>query len=195
MFLIDVISSESIVSTVSAWSRMARVVSLKVDGQSTTTRSLVDRRASTMRLAPAGVISSAISGDGGASRTLIPAEWLIVNVSRDSISEVLSISGMMSAIDLFLGFRLSRTPMSPNWNEASTSVVVWPSSVAAATARLTASVVRPTPPLGPNTATTRPGSLRSRSVFSDRTATAVAPPAEAGGGATAMRESFSCSRV
>ena len=33
-----------------------------------------------------------------------------------------------------------------------------PSSVAAATARLTATVVRPTPPLGLNTATIRPGS-------------------------------------
>ena len=33
-----------------------------------------------------------------------------------------------------------------------------PSSVAAATARLTATVVRPTPPLGLKTATIRPGS-------------------------------------
>ena len=66
-------------------------------------------------------------------------------------------------MDLFLGLRLSRTPTSPNWNEASTRQVRWPSSVAAATARLTASVVRPTPPLGPNTATMRPGSSSSRS--------------------------------
>ena len=89
---------------------------------------------------------------------------------------------MRSAIDLFLGLRLSRTPTSPNWNEPSTRQVRWPSSVAAATARLTASVVRPTPPLGPNTATTRPGSPSSRSTWG-RTATAVAPPLAAAGGA------------
>ena len=62
MFLIDVISSDSIVRTVSARSRMARVVSLNDDMQSTTTRSCVARSASIMRLAMAGVISSAISG-------------------------------------------------------------------------------------------------------------------------------------
>ena len=38
-----------------------------------------------MRLAPAGVMSSAISGDGGASSTLIPAEWLMTKVSSDSM--------------------------------------------------------------------------------------------------------------
>ena len=59
------------------------------------------------------------------------------------------------------GFRLSRTPTSPNWNEPSTTTTCLPSSVAAATARLTATVVRPTPPLGLNTATTMPGSPRS----------------------------------
>ncbi len=158
MFLIDVISSDSIVRTVSARSRMASVVSLKDDMQSTTTRSWDTRSASIMRLAPCGVMSSAISGDGGASSTRMPAEWLMRNVSSDSVSP-LSSSGMRSATDLFLGLRLSRTPTSPNWNEASTRHVRWPSSVAAATARLTARVVRPTPPLGPNTATTRPGSL------------------------------------
>ena len=162
--------------------------------QSTTTRSFWARRASTMRLAPAGVMSSAISGDGGASSTLMPAEWLMTKVSRDSMSPFSS-SGMRSAMDLFLGLRLSRTPMSPNWNEPSTRQVRWPSSVAAATARLTASVVRPTPPLGPNTATTRPGSPSSRSTWG-RTATAVAPPLLAtGGGWTAIRDCFSCSRV
>ena len=36
--------------------------------------------------------------------------------------------------------------------------VRWPSSAAAATARFTAIVVRPTPPFGLNTATTWPGS-------------------------------------
>ena len=161
MFLIDVISSDSIVRTVSARSRMAMVVSLNDDMQSTITRSWVARSASSMRLAPGGVISSAISGDGGASSTRMPAEWLMRNVSSDSASPASS-SGIRSAMDLFLGLRLSRTPTSPNWNEASTRQVRWPSSVAAATARFTASVVRPTPPLGPNTATMRPGSSSSR---------------------------------
>ena len=91
MFLIDVISSDSIVRTVSAVSRIASVVSLKDDMQSTTTRSCVARSASSMRLAPAGVISSAISGDGGASSTRMPAEWLIRNVSSDSSSPALEL--------------------------------------------------------------------------------------------------------
>ena len=65
---------------------------------------------------------------------------------------------MRSAIDLLFGFRLSRTPTSPNWNEPSTSTTFLPSSVAAATARLTATVVRPTPPFGLKTATIRSGS-------------------------------------
>jgi hypothetical protein len=59
---------------------------------------------------------------------------------------------------LVLGIEVSRTPTSPNWNEPSTSTTFLPSSVAAATARLTARVVRPTPPFGLNTATTCPGS-------------------------------------
>ena len=114
------------------------------------------------------------------------------NVSSDSGSPFSS-SGIRSAMDLFLGLRLSRTPTSPNWNEASTRQVRWPSSVAAATARLTASVVRPTPPLGPNTATTRPGSSSSRA----GTAAAWRPPVPSVGAAgwTAIRESFSRSRV
>ena len=87
----------------------------------------------------------------------MPAEWLIRNVSSESGSPVSS-SGTRSAMDLFLGLRLSRTPTSPNWNDASTMTTFLPSSVAAATARLTATVVRPTPPLGLKTATTRPGS-------------------------------------
>ena len=78
----------------------------------------------------------------------MPAEWLITNVSMDSTLAGLSSSGTRSAIDLFFGLRLSSTPTSPNWNEPSTRTTFLPSSVAAATARLTATVVRPTPPLG-----------------------------------------------
>ena len=85
--------------------------------------------------------------------------------------------------------------MSPNWNEASTRHVRWPSSVAAATARLTASVVRPTPPFGPNTATTRPGSPSSRSGVADAGRTATADEAEDAAGIPAIRVSLSCSRV
>ncbi len=110
-----------------------------------------------MTLTPAAVIISAVSGDGGASRTLTPAVWLIRNVSSESRVPASS-SGIRSAIDLLLGFRLSRTPTSPNWNEASTMTTFLPSSEAAAMARLTATVVRPTPPFGLKTATTWPGS-------------------------------------
>ena len=46
MFLMDVISSDSIVRTVSARSRIARVVSLNDAMQSTTTRSCVMRSVS-----------------------------------------------------------------------------------------------------------------------------------------------------
>ena len=89
----------------------------------------------------------------------MPAEWLMTNVSIDSTSlPACSSSGTRSAIDLFFGFRLSRTPTSPNWKEPSTRTTFLPSSVAAATAMLTATVVRPTPPLGLKTATTWPGS-------------------------------------
>ena len=147
--------------------------------------------ASIIRLAMTGVMSSAISGLGGASSTRMPAEWLMTNVSMDSGSPCSS-SGMSSAIDLFFGFRLSRTPTSPNWNDPSTRQVFWPSSVAAATARLTASVVRPTPPFGPNTATTRPGSPGSRSAPIARSAGVAAAAAA---GCTAIRDCFSRSRV
>ena len=115
----------------------------------------------------------------------------MMNVSSDSASPASS-SGMRSAIDLFLGLRLSRTPTSPNWNDASTRQVRWPSSVAAATARLTASVVRPTPPLGPKTATMRPGSASLAVVaggWRPRRRRAAAP------GWTAIRDCFSRSRV
>ncbi len=191
MFLMLVISRLSIVRMMSAVSRIASVVSLKYAVQSTTTRSCVLRSASMTRLMPDGVISSAISGDGGASRTRMPAEWLITNVSIDSTSwPACSSSGTRSAIDLFLGFRLSRTPTSPNWKEPSTRTTFLPSSVAAATARLTATVVRPTPPLGLKTATT--GRARRCRSLPDRSAR---PPAEAGGAATEIRLCFSRSRV
>ena len=89
----------------------------------------------------------------------MPAEWLMTKVSIDSTScPACSSSGTRSAIDLFLGLRLSRTPTSPNWKEASTRTTRLPRSVAAATDMLTATVVRPTPPFGLNTATTVPGS-------------------------------------
>ena len=77
----------------------------------------------------------------------MPDEWSIRKVSIESSSPASS-SGMRSAIDLLRGLRLSSTPTSPNWNEPSISATRLPSSVAAATARLTATVVRPTPPLG-----------------------------------------------
>ena len=60
-------------------------------------------------------------------------------------------------MDLLRGLRLRRTPTSPNWNEASTSATRLP-SWAAATARFTDTVVRPTPPFGLNRATTDAGS-------------------------------------
>ena len=84
MFLMLVISRLSSVRITSAASRTARVVSLKYDVQSTTTRSCVRRSASRTFLTPSAVISSAISGDGGASSTRTPEEWLIRNVSSDS---------------------------------------------------------------------------------------------------------------
>ena len=65
-------------------------------------------------------------------------------------------------MDLFFGLRLSSTPTSPNWKLASTSATGWPCSAAMATARLTASVVRPTPPLGEKRVMTRPGFARRR---------------------------------
>ena len=105
---------------------------------------------------PAGVMSSAISGEGGASRTRMPDECVSVNFSTDSGSSPCSSSGTSSAMDLSFGFRLRRTATSPNWNDASTRVTFLPSSEAAATARLTAIVVRPTPPFGLKTATTWP---------------------------------------
>ncbi len=121
----------------------------------------------------------------------MPAEWLITNVSIDSTSSpACSSSGTRSAIDLFFGFRLSRTPTSPNWNEPSTRTTFLPSSVAAATAMLTATVVRPTPPLGLKTATTCPGSPPVP-------AASAAPPPEPAwaGAAIAIRLCLSRSRV
>ncbi len=123
----------------------------------------------------------------------MPAEWLMTKVSMDSGSPCSS-SPIRSAMDLFFGLRLSSTPTSPNWNDASTRQVFWPSSVAAATARFTASVVRPTPPFGPKTATTRPGSPSSRTLLVGRGAAATGAAAAAAGWTT-IRESFSCSRV
>ena len=73
-----------------------------------------------------------------------------MNVSSDSTSSAWS-SPARSAIDLLRGLRLSSTPTSPNWNDASTSATRLP-SCAAATARFTATVVRPTPPFGLKTA-------------------------------------------
>ena len=63
-----------------------------------------------------------------------------------------------------------------------------PSSVAAATARLTATVVRPTPPFGLKTATMMPGSPGSP------VRTAAVPPAAAAG-MTAIRLCLSRSRA
>src|SRR5450759_1559883 len=89
----------------------------------------------------------------------MPDEWAIVNASTDSESLPGSSWGTSSAMDLSLGFRLSKTATSPNWNDASTSVTFLPNSDDAATARLTAIVVRPTPPFGLKTATTWPSAV------------------------------------
>ena len=104
------------------------------------------------------VTSSAISGLGGASSTLMPVLWLMSVVSTSSSSAAPG-SATTSMIDLFLGLRFSSTPTSPNWKEPSTSVTVWRCSPARATARFTASVVRPTPPLGAKSVTMRPAFL------------------------------------
>ncbi len=102
---------------------------------------------------------------------MAPVEWVITNVSSDSGSPPASSSGTKSAIDLFLGLRLSSTPTSPNWKEPSTRTTSAPGSDAAATAMFTAIVVRPTPPFGLKTATTRPG---SRATAARGSATGVA---------------------
>ena len=187
MFLMLVISRVSIVRTMSAESRIARVVSLKRPCSRRPRGRGPGAGASRIRLMPPGVISSAISGTAARAGRGCPAEWLMTNVSSDSSSPASS-SGTRSAIDLFLGFRLSRTPTSPNWNEPSTRTTFLPSSVAAATARLTASVVRPTPPLGLKTATTRPGSPARRSVHGAAAGVAPAPrPGRRGDPAAASR--------
>src|ERR1035437_3838375 len=59
-------------------------VSLNHAAQSTTTSSLCLRRISMTCFTPAGVMSSAISGEGGASKTRIPDEWLSVKVWIES---------------------------------------------------------------------------------------------------------------
>ena len=110
MFLIDVISRVRTVRITSALSRMASVVSLNDEAQSTTVSSWRDRSTSMTRLIAAGVTSSAISGEGGASRTLTPDEWAMTKVSSDSGSPPESSSGTRSAIDLLFGFRFRRTP-------------------------------------------------------------------------------------
>ena len=77
----------------------------------------------------------------------MPDEWLMTNVSTDSSSPASS-SGTRSAIDLFFGLRLSRTPTSPNWNEPSTRTTFL--TEARRPRRppvLTAMVVRPDPAL------------------------------------------------
>ena len=96
-------------------------------------------------------------------------------------------SWMTSAMDLFLGFRLSSTPTSPNWKLPSTMHTRLPHSMAAATPRLTAMVVRPTPPLGEKTVTMRPASCSSAP------SSPVAAAAETAARST-MRPSFSRSR-
>ena len=160
MFLMLVISRVRTVRITSAASRIARVESLNAAEQSTTTRS-ARRRAGSR--GPAGSRtgsparpSPATAGPGGPSS---PLEWVMTkDVQRVRLAADLQLGDDRSAIDLFLGFRLRRTPTSPNWNEPSTRTTSLPGSEAAATAVFTAIVVRPTPPLGLKTATTRPGS-------------------------------------
>jgi hypothetical protein len=91
---------------------------------------------------------------------------------------------------LFFGLRLSSTPTSPNWNEPSISTTLLPSSVAAAIARLTAIVVRPTPPFGEKTATTWPSWSPPSSIVP-----LPPPPVETTTGAVARRLCFSRSRA
>ena len=116
------------------------------------TQSWVSRSMSTILRRYAGVTRSAPSGEGGASSTRIPVEWSIITDSRMSRSG--SPPSTASSIERFFGFRLSRTPTSPNWRFASTSATRWSVSRRIASARFVASVVRPTPPFGEKTAMT-----------------------------------------
>jgi hypothetical protein len=82
----------------------------------------------------------------------------VINEGRlDGVRIAVWSSRARSAIDWFFGLRLSRTPTSPNWSPPSTSATRLSSSVLAATAKFTARVVRPTPPLGAKNVTTCPG--------------------------------------
>ena len=158
MFLILVISRLSIVRITSAASRMASVVSLKYDGA-------VDDDEVVVRAQRLEDLLDAGGGDHlgrlGRRRREQDADAGGV-VDQERVERVerrrrrARGSGRRSTCSC--GFRLSRTPTSPNWNEPSMMTTFLPSSVAAATARLTATVVRPTPPLGLKTATIRPGS-------------------------------------
>ena len=115
MFLMLVISSVRMVRITSDMSSSASDTSLKWGHRSTTVKSLVSRRRPIMRRIWSTVISSAISGLGGASRTLMPVLWLMSVVSTRSSSVAVG-SATTSMMDLFLGFRFSSTPTSPNWN-------------------------------------------------------------------------------
>src|SRR6266511_337920 len=103
----------------------------------------------------APVMSSADSGVGGASSTLIPDECETSTVSRTSASAVWN-EPTRSATVFALGFMLRITPMSPNGRLPSTSATGFPVSWCSATARFVAIVVRPTPPFGENSVMTLP---------------------------------------
>src|SRR5438094_302272 len=90
-----------------------------------------------------------------------------VGTVEDELDLALAVA---KAIDMFVGLSLSMTPTSPNWNEPSTRTTFFPSSLAAATATLTAIVVRPTPPFGLKNATTWPSRAWVRPLLVDVTA-------------------------
>ena len=108
----------------------------------------------------------------------MPVEWSIMTDSRMSRSG--SPPSTASSIERFFGFRLSRTPTSPNWRLASTSATLWSVSRRSARARFVAIVVRPAPPFGEKTAMTWCSSTLSSPDLED--------------GAAASRVAWICSR-
>ncbi len=91
---------------------------------------------------------SAISMRGGASRMSMP-EGSRQSTSARSVSWIRSVG--RSRIDGASAGTLRRARRSPNWRLPSISTVFTPMCCCSATARLNASVVLPTPPLGANT--------------------------------------------
>ena len=109
-----------------------------------------------------GVIISAISMRGGASRMSMP-DGSRHRTSARSDSAIRSVG--RSRIDGASTGTLRSARRSPNWRLPSIRTVRWP-SWPSATARLNAIVVLPTPPLGAKTEMTRVRQRRGRSASS-----------------------------